>query len=267
MAEQDGWSWSERDSETYRALAEVAVPRREEQLAALLCLLPFARDEVFGAVELGCGEGELARALLTAYPNALLTALDGSASMRERASERLAPFGDRAQVAPFDLEATDWFGHMDGAGCVVSSLVVHHLDAAGKRRLFGEAQRRMGDRAALLLADIALPRRPEAWRLFADAYDAACKERSIARTGDAALYERLVAERWNHYRYPDAAETPSPLASQLAWLSEAGFEGADCFWAYAGHAVYGGYKGACAAGDGGLGLADALAAVGGRLCE
>ena len=151
MAEQDGWSWSERDSETYRALAEIAVPRREEQLAALLCLLPFARDEAFRAVELGCGEGELARALLTAFPNARLTALDGSPSMRERASEMLAPFGDRAQVRPFDLESDDWFGHMDGAGCVVSSLVVHHLDAEGKRRLFGEARRRMGDRAALLL--------------------------------------------------------------------------------------------------------------------
>ena len=263
MAERDGWSWSERDSETYRALAEVAAPRREEQLAALLCLLPFARDEAFGAVELGCGEGELARALLTAYPNARLLALDGSASMRERAAERLTPFGERARVGAFDLESADWFGLMDGAGCVVSSLVVHHLDAEGKRRLFGEARRRMGDRAALLLADIALPQRPEAWRLFADAYDAACKERSIARTGNAALYERLVAEQWNHYRYPDAAETPSPLASQLAWLAEAGFEGVDCFWAYAGHAVYGGYKGAGAAADGGLALGDALGAVGG----
>lgn len=263
MAEQDGWSWSEQDSDTYRALAEVAVPRREEQLAALLCLLPFARDEAFRAVELGCGEGELARALLAAFPNARLLALDGSASMRERAVERLAPFGERAQVAPFDLESSDWFGLMDGAGCVVSSLVVHHLDADGKRRLFGAAQRRMGDRAALLLADIALPQRPEAWRLFADAYDAASRERSIARTGRVDLYERLVAEHWNHYRYPDAAETPSPLASQLAWLADAGFEGADCFWAYAGHAVYGGYKGAGAAQDGGLGLADALAAVGG----
>lgn len=261
MANQDGWSWSEQDSETYRALAEVAVPRREEQQAALLCLLPFAPDEPFRAVELGCGEGELARALLTAYPNARLLALDGSPSMRQRATARLTPFGDRAQVAPFDLEASDWFAHMDGAGCVVSSLVVHHLSAHGKRRLFTEARRRMGNRSALLLADIALPQRPEAWRLFADAYDAASKAQSIARTGSAALHERLLAEHWNYYRYPDASETPSPLATQLAWLADAGFEGVDCFWLYAGHAVYGGYKGESAADGGGLALADALAAV------
>ena len=130
---------------------------------------------------------------------------------------------------------------------------MHHLDAHGKRRLFGAARRRVGVCAALLLADIALPLRPEAWRLFADA--AASRERSIARTGSADLYERLVAEHWNHYRYPDAAETSSPLASQLAWLADAGFEGADCFWMYAGHAVYGGYKGAGAAQDAGLALA------------
>lgn len=49
--------WSEQDSELYRELA-VAVPAREEQIAALVALVPFGRGEGFRVVELGCGEGD-----------------------------------------------------------------------------------------------------------------------------------------------------------------------------------------------------------------
>ena len=50
------WSWREEDSAVYRALAEVAVPGRESQLATMLCLLPFGRDEAFRIADVGCGE-------------------------------------------------------------------------------------------------------------------------------------------------------------------------------------------------------------------
>ena len=60
--------WGEEDSAVYRALAEVAVPRREEQLATLLCLLPFSKDDAFRLVDLGCGEGVLEFAALTRFP-------------------------------------------------------------------------------------------------------------------------------------------------------------------------------------------------------
>ena len=81
------WSWREEDSAVYRALAEVAVPGRESQLATMLCLLPFGRDEVFRIADVGCGEGVFAHAALTAYPMTSLLALDGllrCESMRRR---------------------------------------------------------------------------------------------------------------------------------------------------------------------------------------
>ena len=257
MSEQTGWS--EQDSATYRALAEIAIPMRREFLASLLCLLPFGKDESFRIVELGCGEGVLARAALTAFPKASVLALDGSESMRAHAEVLLEPFGKRASVEPFTLESIDWFSRIDGADCVMSSLVVHHLTVDGKQRLFHEAHNRLSERGALLLSDLVLPQRTEGWQLYADAYDAVSKRQSIERAGDTALYDRLVAERWNYYRHPDDAETPSPLSHQLGWLSDAGFEAVDCFWLQVGHAVYGGYK--ARGGIGALILPDALAAV------
>src|SRR4051812_11760625 len=106
--------WTESDSLTYREIADVAVPRRGEMVGTLIAAVPFARDEPFTILELGSGDGGLADALLTVFSRATLTALDGSESMRDQTSARLAPFGERARVASFDLAALDWWDRMFG---------------------------------------------------------------------------------------------------------------------------------------------------------
>ena len=252
--------WNEAESALYRVLAEVAVPRREEQLAALLCLLPFGRNDAFHLVDLGCGEGVLEYAALTAFPNSSALALDGSASMREHACNLLSPFGERVAVRPFALDSDEWRGELNSADCVVSSLVVHHLSDDGKRRLFSEAYRGISEPGALILIDCVQPRRNEGVRLFADAYDSISREQSIERSGDTKTFDMFVEEKWNIFRHPEPSEMLSPLSHQLSWLADAGFEGVDCFWLQAGYAVFGGYKGDGASQDGLL-LGDAMEAV------
>ncbi|MEO8324057.1 MAG: class I SAM-dependent methyltransferase, partial [Actinomycetota bacterium] len=122
--------WSEESSLVYQALARVAVPRRTEQMATMLSLVPATPDDGFIAVELGCGEGFFSAALLEAYPSMHVIALDGSEEMRASAGARLDGFGPRAEVRDFDLHAPDWLPGLEGAGAVVSSLVIHHLDDA-----------------------------------------------------------------------------------------------------------------------------------------
>ena len=236
--------WDESASAIYRELAEVAVPRREEQLATLLCLLPFGRNDAFRIVDLGCGEGVLEYAALTAFPNATVLALDGSESMREHARALLKQFGERVDVRPFALESDEWRDELDGADCAVSSLVVHHLTDDGKRRLFGEVHQRLNTGGALILIDCVQPQRSEGVRLFADTYDSISRRQSIDRTGSPKLFDRFVEEKWNIFRHPEPSEMLTPLSHQLVWLADAGFEGVDCFWLQAGYAVYGGYKGA-----------------------
>lgn len=258
--DDDVEGWGEEDSAVYRALSEVAVPRREEQLATLLCLLPFGRDDAFRIVDLGCGEGVLEYAALKAFPNSTVMALDGSASMRKHARNLLRAFGKRVDVRHFALDSDDWRGELDEADCVVSSLVLHHLTDEGKRRLFDEANERMSDGGVLMLIDCVQPERGEGVRLFADAYDSMSRRQSVERSGDIALFDRFVEEKWNIFRYPEPSEMLSSLSHQLRWLADAGFESVDCFWLNAGYAVFGGYKGGGVAWDG-LTLEDALDAV------
>lgn len=234
--------WEEADSRLYQEIAQVAVPARAEQIAALLTLLPFGPDETFRVVEVGCGEGRLAQALLQCFPKAEILALDGSAAMRTQAAQRLAPFGPRGPVASFDLFSTAWWSHLKGADGVLSSLCLHHLSGSEKQRLFATIYEQLSARGTLLITDLVEPHRSEARELFAATWDKITHRQANAETGSAHLYEKFVENEWNYYRFPDPADQPSGLFEQLLWLKEAGFAVVDCFWLQAGHAIYGGYK-------------------------
>lgn len=214
-------------------------------MATLLSLIPDFPDSGTVAVELGCGEGLLSAALLESNPSVRVIALDGSEEMRAAAGARLERFGERVEVRDFDLGNTDWLPALDGAGVVLSSLVVHHIDDAGKQTLFGQIRERISSGGAFLITDIVHPGRPEVNSMFARSYEAAVKSRSVELTGDLRLWERFHQEHWNHFRTPDhGVDKPSVLVQQLQWLVDAGFAVADCFWMFAGHAVYGAYASA-----------------------
>jgi tRNA (cmo5U34)-methyltransferase len=242
-------TWTEGDSRVYQELAAVAVPDRVEQMAALLTLLPFGPGDAARVVELACGEGRLSEALLDAFPAASVLALDGSDDMRARAAERLRRFGQRAEVASFALEADAWWPRAEGAAAVVSSLAVHHLDAAQKQGLFEAMAARLDPAGALLIADLVQPLRAEASELFAAGWDQSAERQSTRPPGSPRAFQEFLRTHWNIFRYPDPVDMPSPLFDQLQWLRRAGFECVDCFWLRAGHAVYGGYRGARPAGS------------------
>ncbi|MCU1383760.1 MAG: Methyltransferase type 12 [Acidobacteria bacterium] len=233
--------WTEQSSQTYRDIADVAVPRRQEMTASLIAAAPFGAAEPLKIVELGSGDGRLAEALLTVFPRATLTALDGSESMRAEASRRLALFGDRARVAAFDVAALDWWDRMFGADLIVSSLCLHHLNDAKKQYLYKAAAERLSPRGALLIADLIDPQHPASRTLAADQWDAHARQQADA-LGAPDLYQRFLAERWNHFRFPHDMDKPSALFHHLIWLRHAGFTSVDCCWLNAGHAVFGGFK-------------------------
>ncbi len=216
----------------------MAVPGRAEQIATLACLAPFSPSEAFTTVDLGCGQGALGATILRCFPRASVVAMDGSPEMLRRAVALLAFAGERATTVRVDLDSLEWLELVEGVDCVVSSLALHHLEGAGKKRLFEHLHGRLSRRGALLIADLVEPQVAPARALFAQTWDRSAREQ--AGGGDG--YERFVETCWNHFHFPDEGDKPSPLYEQLQWLKGAGFAAADCFWMQAGHAIYGGYK-------------------------
>ena len=239
--------WSEGDSETFLDYGELFVPDRAAQTATLLGLIPARLDEPFTIAELASGGGELAQAILSHYPRCHYIAFDGSATMRERLANVLAPFGERVEIRPFELSEQAWRAMLPTPlRCVVSSLCVHHLSNEGKQQLFRDMATHLEPGGALLLADILRPATPQIAELFAQQYDEIVRQQSLALYGDLRGYEQFLQMHWNYFIYdyndPDSYDQPSLLSDQLRWLSEAGFTQTDCYWMQAGHAVYGGFK-------------------------
>jgi tRNA (cmo5U34)-methyltransferase len=235
--------WSEDNSLAFLDYGRFFVPDREEQIAILVQLVPHAEGQ-FVVLDLGCGDGLLAQAILEAHPQATVVGLDRSATMLHSARERLARFGRRFATQAVLLEDLHRLRQAPAPLCVVSSLAIHHLDASQKQGLFREVFAQLLPGGTLAIADLMAPAHPLAQRVAADAWDESVRSRSLALSGSLQAYEVFLAQRWNAHRYlePDDIDKPSGLAEQLEWLGAAGFVDLDVCWMRAGHAIFGGRK-------------------------
>jgi tRNA (cmo5U34)-methyltransferase len=235
-------TWTEGDSGEFLDLAPWIVPERDEQIATICALVP-AQAPGSRIVELCCGSGALAAALLDRDPRATVLGLDGSTVMLRRAAAALARFGGRFTPQQFDLAARDWRTFAHPLQAVVSSLAIHHLDGEGKRQLFADLAAALAPGGVLVFADIVRPASAAAQLLAAAGWDEAVRA-SAARAGNPDAFARFQAGRWNYFADPDPdpMDQPSTLLEQLRWLEAAGLEAVDVYWMRAGHALFGGSK-------------------------
>ncbi len=111
--------WDETDSRDFIDLGRFFVPDREEQIAAVLDLIPDPGDGLL--VDLCCGEGLLSRALLERFPRARVLALDLSPAMLAQARATCAVHHDRFDTRPFDLADRSWRPGHSRSRCAPSS--------------------------------------------------------------------------------------------------------------------------------------------------
>lgn len=241
-------NWSERDSATFLDLGRYYVPQRDTQIATICGAIPAppASSEADPAhiVELCCGEGLLSKALLEHFPGAIVHALDGSDAMLAATARALADEGERARTRKFDLPATDWRRFPFPVHAVVSSLAIHHLNAAEKRQLYADMAAALAPGGALVICDLVETLTSEGRRLYAAAWDDAVRRAAVELDGDMKAFDRFREDDWNFYamREPDPIDKPDPLFDQLKWLEEAGLEKIEVHWLVAGHAIFSGRK-------------------------
>jgi len=235
--------WTDDDSHVFLEDGRYFVPDRGVQIATLCAVLPEPPEGGL-LVDLGCGEGLLARALLGRFPTARVLGLDGSPEMRKRARMTCASFGARFECRPFVLADRSWRSFPEPPHAVVSVLAVHHVDDEGKKALFHDVARRLAPGGAIVLADLVRPTTTEGMRLAAREWDRAVRRRSLELDGHLGAFQRFRRLDWNLYspRVEDPVDRPSTLSDQLRWLEEAGLERADVWWMRAGHAIFGAFK-------------------------
>jgi SAM-dependent methyltransferase len=235
--------WSEANSLHFIEQGRIITPSRDAIRDTILDLIPAELDEAMVAVELGTGSGWLSEAVLARFNAARVIGLDGSPAMLEQTASTLARFAGRFDLRSFRLEEASWRDALPhDVRCFVSSLVIHHLDGAGKQQLYRDLYAHLAPGGALLVADLVAPCGERERRCMAQWWDAEVARQSMEFTGSLATLQEFKDDHWNWYTYPDPMDMPSTVPEHLQWLAAAGFTGIDVFWLRAGHAVYGGYK-------------------------
>jgi len=226
---------SEAVAKSFAAQAEQRERDRAEQLTLVARLLPFAAHERFTFLDLGAGTGAAARSTLTEYPNATAILAEYSPQMTAEGDKAMAAYAGRYRYVEFDMNTSDWPREVPlPLDAVISALCIHHLPDARKRSIFGEIHDRL---------------RPGGWYVNYDpirAPDASLEavwehvnERYAPTSPFRGGAHRTPEEqaRWeNHVRYM------IPLAPQLEWLKEAGFQDVDVFWKRLDWVIYGGRR-------------------------
>jgi tRNA (cmo5U34)-methyltransferase len=235
--------WTDEDSRVFAEYAPFLIPEREEQSRIICASLTGLRGSLH-VLDLGCGDGYLARAIAQQLPNTVVHGLDGSPHMLESAQARLRELGLRFVPEQFELAEPRWRKRAHPVHAVVSSLVVHHLDAVGKQQLFGDLHDLLEPGGVVTIADVVRPANEAARRIAAAEWDRSVREQIATANGPEAAYRTFVEDAWNMFEHldEDPVDQPSTLHEQLDWLRAARFTGVDVYWVKAGHAVFGGHR-------------------------
>jgi tRNA (cmo5U34)-methyltransferase len=177
-------------------------------------------------VDLGAGSGLLTQLVRQRFPNATIHLVDFSAAMLDLARKRL---GDDRNLT---FTQADYAANpIPTSVCaIVSSLSIHHLDDEAKRRVFRKAYEALKPRGVFINAEQVAGPTPE----LDDRYRALWLQqvRALGAT------EQQIADSL----YRQQQDRCVDVARQLAWMREAGFADADCWYKEARFAVLAGTR-------------------------
>jgi SAM-dependent methyltransferase len=236
MTERKTSSW--QDPHVARQFLEerrAAIPFGPDQVGVMLRLVRHFRPEPRRVLDLGCGDGFLARAVLGEFPQARVVLIDHSEPMLERARREMTPFADRCEIVRGDLR--DPLGKVAGpepADLVVSGFAIHHLPHPRKRSLYEEIYALLAPGGLFVNVEHVASPSAGVEALF----DAAYIDHIAARSGK----DRARVEAEYHARPDKADNILERVEVQVEWLHAIGFLHADCYFKWLELAVFGGVK-------------------------
>ena len=233
--------WKDRDvAKAFLDERSLIIPDRERQLTVAMRVLNAFCPQPRRILDIGTGDGLLLGILLDAFPAATGAGVDFSPLMLERARQRFAPLGRRAQTVEADLQNAAWRKLVAGPfDIVISGFAIHHLPHERKRVLYQEIFDLLAGGGIFLNCEHVASATPRIERMFDDAMTEHLYQRRKELGEDVSLEQmrRNFMERQDR-----AANILALVEDQCAWLRDIGFQEVDCFWKYFELAIFGGVK-------------------------
>ena len=231
-------AWSNVDS--YLSVAEIIVPERSRTMKLLVDVFGyhFERKECLSLLDIGCGDGIVSDRIRERYAKNSFFLLDGSLEMLEKAKKRLKGENITFIHQTFD-EYIALTAEKEKYDFAYSAHAIHHLDLAGKSRLYQKIFDELKPGGLFLNIDPVLPssERSETWqfKMWRDWINESLHEKGFK--SDIGKYDNVPS----HYKN-NAENKPSSLFKQLELLEKVGFENVDCVYKFSVIAIFGGTK-------------------------
>ncbi|AZN39645.1 class I SAM-dependent methyltransferase [Paenibacillus albus] len=187
-----------------------------------------SRHDAPRILDLGAGTGLFASLLAQRYPNASLTLIDLADNMLDVARAR---FDGNPNVEYVCADYTNFIA-ADKYDIVISGLSIHHLSDADKVQLYKNSYANLREGGVFINADQVLGHTPFIDERYKSDWRGKVEASGLTEAEIAAAYERTKLDRM------------TDLASQLSWLTQAGFEDVDCVYKYFNFVVMFGRKSA-----------------------
>lgn len=223
---------------SYDADMDLMHPNRHKMVKVITSVLSVSDSLPTRAVDIGTGTGFLAGALLRAFPELKLHAIDGAQQMVELARIRLGSLAARVDFRVGDFRELGGLCHdIEATDAVVSAYALHHLSADEKLSVLQAAHGLLRPGGWFLNADVTLAEDDELEAVVQRIRVGGIVSRNNGRDqrfADAGAVRRFLDDL-------ERKENDQPLrpADDLRILSDAGFSHVSTFWRETREVVYG----------------------------
>jgi tRNA (cmo5U34)-methyltransferase len=240
MDEDSTVSCYDRHAKDYDLYQSAVVPGYQEMLDLVAEACRRYLPEEAKIIDLGCGTGNAALAVLWKIPSARIFLIDGSGRMVKVAAEKISCANPEAilgcRVA--DLARSDWDDGIEGDGpddegydAIVSTLVLEHLPFDRYKEAIAKCYRQLKPGGWLLAAEGYAEEGSDMQEWFFQEME---QRRKAVDTELSEFVARLRDERETHY-YCSKAEKED-------WWRQAGFVQVNVLWQYLCIALMAGRK-------------------------
>jgi ubiquinone/menaquinone biosynthesis C-methylase UbiE len=192
-------------------------------------------------MDVGCGNGILAGAILEKYPRARGVLVDFSKPMLSEAKQSLHQYRSQLRFVMADFSSRKWVIAAEGThfDAIVSGYAIHHQPDERKKEIFNELFGLLNPGGVFVNVEHVAPETK--WiaglndGMFADSLYEYHSKKDSSKSRDQILKEFV-------HRKDKAANILAPVETQCEWLSKRGFVDVGCYFKIFELAVFGGRK-------------------------
>lgn len=213
----------------YNQIVREVVPYYDAMLKMMVEFMPFSHNESIRVLDLGCGIGNTADAILQTYPNAIIKCVDLAPSALAICADR---FRENKNLSFLELDIRERSLYDESFDMVVSNLAIHHIENDDEKiTVFRNAYDSLGESGILMIGDHVHGSGTEITRRLETHWMKYMENSGVAQE-----------KREQYYREYIEKDYPASLVFQLEELKKIGFKNVDCMWKYSMFAVFYGEK-------------------------